>query len=75
MLRILNAIFWIWLSFSNVLLPVASEGSEFWFSKAMQLFAVNQYLFSDPAHFAIRSVIPLILWYLVDRWLSRCNAR
>ena len=74
-LRILNAVVWIWLCLSNALLPVASEGSDFWFSKAMQLFELNQYLTSDPARFAIRSIIPLILWFLIDRWLSRTPIR
>jgi len=70
-LRLLNAAIWAWLSLSNALSPVASQGSEFWFSKAMQLFQVNQYLFSDLSRFAARSTIPLILWFLIDRWLSR----
>lgn len=74
-LRLLNAVVWIWLCLSNALMPVASQGSEFWFSKAMQLFELNQYLLSDPAHFAARSIIPLVLWFLIDRWLSWRNAR
>jgi len=74
-LRLLNAVVWIWLCLSNALLPVASQGSDFWFSKAMQLFELNPYLQSDPARFAIRSIIPLVFWFLIDRWLSWRNPR
>ncbi len=70
-LRLLNAIIWIWLAFSNALQPVASEGSEFWFSKLTQLFQVNRLLSSDPGSFVARSLVPLVLWFLIDYWLSR----
>ena len=74
-LRILNAVVWIWLCMSNALMPVASQGSDFWFSKAMQLFELNRYLSSDLTKFATRSIIPVVLWFVIDRWLSWRNPR
>jgi hypothetical protein len=68
--RLLNTVVWVWLGVSNALMPVASQGSEFWFSKLTQLFQINEYLPSEPALFIRHLIIPLVLWFLIDRWLS-----
>ena len=70
-LRIINGLFFIWLCFSSVLVPVVSDDREFWSAVAAQMFQINPHLLSDPARFAGNLLIPVILWFLIDRALRR----
>lgn len=70
-LRVLNGLFWVWLCLSSVLLPVVSDESEFWAAKVAQMFQINPHLLSDPARFSGNLLIPVILWFLIDRALQK----
>ncbi len=48
--RIVNAIFWIYISLSDAMMPVVTQG-DFWAEKGKQLFRFNSN-FNDPARLA-----------------------
>jgi hypothetical protein len=64
-LRIINAVFWLYLALSQALLPVSGT-ADFWTEKAKQLTRLNPYILDDPGRFAGNLIIPIALWFLID---------
>lgn len=68
-LRIVNAIFWLWMWLSAAMMPVTSGADNFWAAKATQLFSLNPNI-QDIPRFVGNAVLPLILWFVFDRILK-----
>lgn len=68
-LRIANGIFWIWMLLSAAMLPVTNGTDNFWAAKATQLFSLNPNI-QDVPRFIGNAIIPLILWFVLDRTLK-----
>ena len=79
--RIINAIFWLYLSLSDAMMPVVENQENFWTEKGKQLFRLNRYLISDfynlPAQIGLvlgTAIIPFVLWFVID-WILRRAGR
>ncbi|MBI1274037.1 MAG: hypothetical protein GC131_08140 [Alphaproteobacteria bacterium] len=66
--RIINAAVWLYLWLSQVMMPVV-DGSDFWAEKGRQLLQFGP--FDDPSRLMGRAIIPLILWFVIDRGLKK----
>ena len=71
--RIVNAIIWVWLWLSDVMVPTDHvEG--FWIEKARQLFRFHQD-FEHPQVLLGKTVFALVMWFAIDRALRRRELR
>jgi len=67
--RVANGIFWLWMWLSAAMMPVTSGTDNFWAAKAAQLFSLNPNI-QDIPRFLGNSVLPLILWFVID-WILK----
>ncbi len=73
-LRIFNAVLWAWLWLSGAMLPVVTNGSDYWAQKGAQLFSFNPNLNDIPALLG-NAVLPFILWFISDRVIRGKSAK
>jgi len=66
--RTVNAVVWLYLWLSQTLHPVITAG-DYWTEKAKQLVRFGP--FDDIPRLVGQGVIPLVLWFVIDRILRR----
>lgn len=71
--RIVNAVLWLWVWLSDVMMPPALPDG-FWAEKGRQLVRLNSN-FDDPPRMVAYAVICAIMWFGIDRALRRHRAR
>ncbi|MFL9709955.1 hypothetical protein [Methylobacillus sp. Pita1] len=72
--RIINMIIWLWIWLSSVMLPVTTNTEDFWSAKIAQLFTINPNI-QDIPRLIGNAILPLILWFIIDRVLKRKNLK
>lgn len=67
--RILNGIFWLWMWLSSVMMPITADTDNYWTAKVSQLFSLNPNI-QDTPRLIGNAILPLILWFILDRILK-----